>query len=411
MKRYSLHYFASGLAATLLAAGCGRDPVTSAMKAIENGNLKKAETLLTQALEQNPSDPSALMNLAIVRLKTGQPDDALTGFAQVADLAKEDPRPLEFIAAILSDNNRWREAMEILTEAARRDPNSPSVQTAIAMAELNTVGAPTARLRLVQVLNRDPNYAPALFNLAVIDRDWMKNSASGRKYFQRYLALAKNDTHAPIARAALAEKIHTAPPPVIPPVVVTPVKPTPHSSRAGTTKPMAERTAPTQPEAKAAPVPRNPAAAAQAFNQGIRFYEAHEIEKAIQSYNQAIQYDPTDARAHYNLGFLLRDKGDLPHAREAFEHAVERAPGMTDARYMLALVMKDQGDESGEAALLKTIVEKSPQHADAHLALGLLYKKDKSKRDLARKELSLYLELQPNGASAREVREWLKYQR
>ena len=77
---------------------------------------------------------------------------------------------------------------------------------------------------------------------------------------------------------------------------------------------------------------------------------------------------------------------------------------------MLALVMIDQSDTGNAIKQLKTIIDKAPGHADAHLALGLLYKKDKATVSLARQELSRYLKLDPEGASAREVRNWLKYQ-
>jgi tetratricopeptide (TPR) repeat protein len=108
---------------------------------------------------------------------------------------------------------------------------------------------------------------------------------------------------------------------------------------------------------------------------------------------------------------LLREKGDLEKARDSFEHALECAPGMTDARYMLGLILNTLGDDFRAITQFTTILEKVPNHAASHLALGLIYKKDKAKLALARKELSRYLELEPDGASAKEVKNWLKYQR
>jgi len=197
---------ATGLVIAILLTGCGRNPVTSAIRAIENGDLKKAEALLDQTLLEDSSDVSALGNLAIIRFKNGQFNEAMDGFAKVADLVPGDPRPLEYIAAILMEEARWKEATDMLAEAARRDPGSSSILTALAVIEANNGNAPTARARLVQVLNRDPVYAPALFNIAVIERDWLKVPSRGRRYFQRYIAATRNDPHLLIARAALADK-------------------------------------------------------------------------------------------------------------------------------------------------------------------------------------------------------------
>lgn len=212
-----------------LLGGCRRDPVTSALKAMEAGNTQKAEQLLSEAVKQDPTDASALANLALLQYRSRQYDPALIGFAKAADLVPDDPRPIEYIAAILIENNDLDSAGKMLADAARRDPRSASIQTAQAVVELYTVGAPAARTHLLQILNMDPTYAPALFNLAVIDRDWLKDQAEARRYFQRFLAVAKNDVHAPIAKAALAERVAPAPVRTVAPAA-SPVTPRPAST-------------------------------------------------------------------------------------------------------------------------------------------------------------------------------------
>ncbi len=355
--------------------GCKRDPVSTAILEIEQGHLKEAEQILLQVLQENPDDANALMNLAIVQLKNGQQDTALARFIQLSQLAPNDPSPLEYAASIQMDNNRWSEAGSLLKEALQRSPRSASIQTALALVELNTTGVVSSRDKLLKIIDENPSYAPALFNLGVINRDWFKNQGEAKKYFQRYLALEKNDSHTVIARVAMNEKGGKS----------------------------------TLSLAGAVDQPRNPKAASEAFSQGVRFHQVREYEKAIEAYSRAIQNDPSMVQAHYNFGLLLRDKRDFEQARIEFEQALALAPGMTNARYMLALVMMDQGLEAEATGQLKSLIEKAPRHAEAHLALGLLYKKYPAKRDLARKELNAYLKLDPNGPSAREIRNWLKY--
>ena len=371
MNKHILIIFTGAVLNVLFLTGCGRDPVSTAIREIEQGHLQKAEQLLTQALQKDPANLNALINLSIVQLKNGEQEKAMAGFLQVAELAPNDARPLEYAAHIHMENNRWPDAAALLTEALRRTPRSPSVQTALALVDLNTLGALAARDRLLKIITDTPSYAPALFNLGAINRDWLKNQNESKKYFQRYLALEKSDSHTVIARVVMNEKMR---------------KPAPTPA-----------------------LPRNPQVAAEAFSQGVREHQAREYEKAIESYQRAIQNDPTLVRAHYNLGLLLRDKRDLPQARLEFEQALAVAPDMSDARYMLALVMIDQGLETDATRHLTTLTQKAPRHAEAHLALGLLYKKDPAKRDLARKEFNAYLKLDPNGASAKDIRNWLKY--
>lgn len=389
MKNHTLLSAVCIVMATL-ALGCRRDPVEAGIRAIENGDLQQAETLLAAVLEQDPGNVNALMNLSIARLKAGDAETALQGFRKVADLARDDSRPLEYMAAIYMDNNQWREASDVLTEAAGRDPRSPSILTAQALVDLYTAGAPAARERLTHVLAMAPTYPPALFNLAVIERDWMKTPVEGRKYFQRYLAVAKNETHSPIARAALLEKA-----------------PVPRRSASSSPLPQKSVAAPTP----TPPTPRDPRKAMDAFSQGVRLHQTGKTTEAIREYLTAIQNDPAMAKAHFNLGLLLREKGDYQKARDAFESAVNCAPDMTDARYMLGLTLSALGDDTAAATQFKSILEKAPKHAASHLALGLIYKKDKTKLAEARRELSAYLALDPDGASAKDVKNWLKYQR
>ncbi len=382
MKKHTLNIIFGSILSGLILAGCGKDPVTAAIRAIEEGQLQTAEQILTQELQENPSNINALMNLAIIQLKNGQQEAALAGFIQVAEQAPNDPTPLEYAASIHMENNRWPEAATLLAEALRRAPNSPRIQTALALVDLSTTGPQAARDRLIKTIAESPSYAPALFNLGVLNRDWFKNQSESKKYFQRYLAIEKNDSHSVIAKVAMAEKSR--------------------SPSAGPATPV-NRPTPLPPSK------RNPQLAKESFTKGMKYHQARESEKAIEAYTLAIQNDPSMARAHYNLGLLLQDKRNLDQARIEFEDALTHAPGMSDARYMLALVLIDQKLEADATKHLLTLLEKNPQHAQGHLALGLLYKKDPAKRDLARKEFNAYLKLDPNGPPSREIKNWLKY--
>ena len=398
------------LIACAVAAGCGIDPLNDGIRALERGDAARAEHLLDQATQIQPADASAWANLGIARQKQGKTDEALKAFRQAADLDHDDARPLEFIAAVHSDRNQWKPALDALNEAVRREPKSPRLLTALAVAEWHIYGPQTARSRLTDVLAIAPNYSPALFNMAIVQRDGLHQPAEAAAMFQRYLKLAPNDPHAAEARAALgaaATPLSGAPRPAVqtpprttPPAAATPPRP----AVAVPPKPVSVPPAP-------APAAHNPQAAADAYNRANRSLAAGDYDHAIQDYGRAIQNSPGMADAHYNLGLAYTGKGDAASARAAFQQALELAPDMANARYAVALGYRDQGDTARAVSELSTVIKQQPQHADAHLALGLIYRKDPAKLSLARQELTRYLELAPNGASARDVRNWLKFQR
>jgi tetratricopeptide (TPR) repeat protein len=376
---------AFALAIGCAAGGCRRDPVDQGIRALERGDAVRAERLFAQAVQVQPADATAWANLGLARLKLGKLDDATKAFREAAERDRDDARPLEFIAAIQGERGQWKAALDTLNEAVRREARSPRLLTSLAVAELHIYGPQSARTRLAEVLTRAPNYSPAVFNLAVLYRDALQNPTEAAKLFRRYLKLAPSDPHAGEAQAAL----HSTGVPAAPPV-------------AGSPTPAAVRPAP-------ANVTRNPRAATEAYNRGVRSQAAGDLDRALQEYSRALQNDPSMANAHYNLGLTYRTKGDTAAARAAFQHAIANAPDMANARYMLSLAHRDLGDEPAAIAELSTLLQQQPQYAEAHLALGLLYRKDSAKVELARRELTRYLELAPSGASAQDARAWLKY--
>lgn len=377
-------------AGLVLGCGCARDPLDAGIKAIEQRQFKKAESYLELAAERRPNDASAQVNLGIAALGSGNTNKAMTAFRRAAELAPDDPRPLEFAASVLAAQGRWKEAGDALVTALRRAPRAPRVMTALALAELHTVGPQAARIRLSDTLAVAPNYSPALYNLAFIEKDWLHNPEAAVSLFRRFLKVAPEDPRASAIRTALAESGAPAPPSA--------------GKRSGSAR---------QPEAvppPAAPArPRNVAAANEAFNKGVRHHTAGDLDQAAANYALAIERNPDWADAHYNLGLVHESQGNLPAARVEFERTVALAPDMISARYMLALVYQKQGDDAAAIDELVSLLKKAPQHADAHLGLGLLYRKDKARQDLARAELKRYLELKPEGAQANQVRDYLKY--
>jgi tetratricopeptide (TPR) repeat protein len=385
----------------LLSAGCRRDPVDRAMQAIERNNPAVAESLLSELAETSPEDPSIHANLAIARMKLGQTDAALAGFRRAADLATEDPRPLEFMAAMAANDGRSRMTLELLLEAEHRDARSPRLQTALAIAELKLSGPQAARTRLQQVLGFAPNYSPALFNLALVLRDHLNNPSEAAQCFERYLAVAGDTEHKDYARQALTQ-LRTVQP-ATPPTTAAPRLPAARVSNTPTP-------AKTQPPAATVTLPpRHSAAAAEAYNSGVRNHTSGNLDRAIEDYGRALRAAPAMATAHYNLGLIFRQKKKPAEAQQAFQQALALDPGLADAQYMLALGLREQGQVDAAIEHLRSLLTRSPTYAQAHHALGLIFSENPATANLARQEFKTYVELAPKGPYSQLAQDWLKY--
>jgi tetratricopeptide (TPR) repeat protein len=154
--------------------------------------------------------------------------------------------------------------------------------------------------------------------------------------------------------------------------------------------------------------PRDRRKAVEAYNAGVAAHHAGRLDQAAAHYRAALQSDPEMPNAYYNLGLVQKAQGKLTLAQDAFGQALALAPDMESARYMLALVYRELGETPKALRELTTLVSQRPDHADAHLALGLIYREDGGNAPLARRHFTRYLELAPNGPSAREVGEWLR---
>jgi tetratricopeptide (TPR) repeat protein len=75
------------------------------------------------------------------------------------------------------------------------------------------------------------------------------------------------------------------------------------------------------------------------LNQGIELYNGNRIPEATKVFENLLQTDPNNARAHYMLGLCYTNAGDLARAKEHLETFVKLAPNDPDAqsaRQMLA---------------------------------------------------------------------------
>lgn len=179
------------------------DSLHAGLAAMGKGQYKEAAKFLEKAAVAEPGDATVCANLGIAYWRLQEPELAIVQLQKASALAPDDPRPLEFLAAIYMGQNCWKEAQKALHEAYQHSPLQPRILTARAQVELHLLGVDSALIWLKQALAISPAYPPALYTMGVLYRDWIDNPVVARTYFDKFLKVAGNDSHAEEVRRYL----------------------------------------------------------------------------------------------------------------------------------------------------------------------------------------------------------------
>jgi len=131
---------------------------------------------------------------------------------------------------------------------------------------------------------------------------------------------------------------------------------------------------------------RNRAQAINRMNEGIRSEAKNNTSQAEKSLREAIEFDPTYAKAHFHLGQIFRKQGKLVDAQNAFKDAIANMGDAPKANYhyQLGRVTISQADSQGvsqsdrEAKYAEAItafqeaIKLDPKHYKAYSHVGKL---------------------------------------
>jgi tetratricopeptide (TPR) repeat protein len=133
-----------------------------------------------------------------------------------------------------------------------------------------------------------------------------------------------------------------------------------------------------------------------------------DFNRARAQYDAAAREFPEKTEPFYWIGALLVRESDYARAFEVYEKILERNPSEMKACYQIGRVASLSGQrlERGKQCLTLYLQHEpkpdEPSLASAHYRLGLLYEK-KGSRELARREYSAALEIEPTLADARQA--------
>lgn len=151
--------------------------------------------------------------------------------------------------------------------------------------------------------------------------------------------------------------------------------------------------------------------AKSSYKQGLhQFYREGNHEKAIRSFDEAIEIDPTLAVAWHDRGVCLRELGRDDEALKSIDKAVELEPENEEYLFTKAELLKKIGILMGQKnainAAVRTfnkIVEMNPNNADAWNSLGVCMK-ELGKDEMSRQYYYRAQDLIRWGKSKRKIR-------
>ena len=393
---------------------------------LEQGRLDQAHSELTTYTSIRRSSPEGWTKLGAIQLREAEQERRSTKSGAAAARSQD-------LAA----------AERSFAEAARYGAENAELLNDLGVIQLLAHHHVQEAVRdFNEALKRQPNYPPAVLNLAVASQAYLNDPASALERYRQYLSLPGTGADRDAVTAeihALELALKTASPATATSASTTPAGGTPTST--GSAGDGAEKTNPPgffarllHSDAKPAAAssgsngvastqksegryvyrsPKKPAAgdraaAERAFAQGLRAQEANQFSNAVQSYQDAVKLDPAYYEANYNLGLAAAKASRLPLSLVAYESALAIRPDSLDARYNFALILKQAGYPQDAANELERILSINPKEVRAHLALGNLYAQQLQLPAKAREQYASVLALDPNNPQSAAIRNWME---
>jgi tetratricopeptide (TPR) repeat protein len=148
------------------------------------------------------------------------------------------------------------------------------------------------------------------------------------------------------------------------------------------------------------------------------YYKTKNYPKAIETYQKAMEANPTEAAYHNNLGNVYADMGKTEEAAAEFKKAAEMDPGRASSYYFnYGAVMYNQGKMDEAVGAFQKAVQVDPNYAEGQFMLGqaLMGKLDmdpKTGKIIPApgtvEALQAYLKLEPEGKHAAQAQSMLQ---
>lgn len=411
MKSKSLVQLAVVLILALFIAGCGGSTditglTEKADAAIEEGDLKEAESILRFALNETPQDPALLARVGKIYVMQGRLRDAFQVLSAVKQLNPSDSDSLASLASIklaaglrdgalvdaraaLELDPSHAEAPIILAELASSIesvaktsswleslPPTPAIYSAIGSLYLKARNLASAEAEFDKAIALDsesPLGHAGKFQILLARGQQKEAMAAFKKAAElapyrsalrmRYLQLQQQTEGDEAARAALDEILEKAPD-YLPALSLS----ADLAAKTGDTELAKEQVK------KALQLdPIDPTALRVS---GTLLVLEEKIEEAITQLERALELYPQDVMTNYQIALAYISKRDLAKASARLSTVVSIAPNHLESNILLATTQMEADDNSGAIITLRNFLRTNPNSVQAYLMLAEAYNRN-----------------------------------
>ena len=103
---------------------------------------------------------------------------------------------------------------------------------------------------------------------------------------------------------------------------------------------------------------------------GQLWIDINDYQRAVDDFHQALQLDPSLAKAHYFAGQAYIRWEHWAEALEEFQDELKLNPGDTEAKYNMGFVNLEQSKTDDAVKLFEEVISAKPDHANAQYQLG-----------------------------------------
>jgi len=194
-----------------------------ALAYLTKGHKEASALLAKQALDSNPNSAVAHRAMGLLDLANGDDAEAFAEFRKAAAADPRDTTSRSNMGVVLLRAGAYPKAEEQYREILKVAPEDLDAQVGLAAALRGEADAQhaqkleEARALLEKVLAADPHDTSALFNLGVLEADFLKKPTDAAPLFKRFLADAPGDD--PLRAEAeqyISAASANAPPPAAP---------------------------------------------------------------------------------------------------------------------------------------------------------------------------------------------------
>ncbi len=433
----------------------GVDPLERGCALLKAGEYTAAVHALDAIYDPSTASPTLVANLAYGCFYQGRTDRAIELLTTLGDARPSDPLPTELLAHVMIESGNLEGADALLAQVTAPTPRM-LVQRAL-IAYRGGRGE-AARDLIGQALERDDSFAPALYNAAILQRDYFHDANAAAAAYSRLQLMAIHDAHAGLTidefvsrstEAATSERDAIADA-----ALQTMIADAEQARADGDMEAAvyhlkaAIRSVPDKPDALWALASlyateldlRAPAVKMytkfrqmfphddrlneipsdimeeilaqtgptfeELFQAGLAAYAAGDFTAAAEAYAGAFAATPTSQTSAFNLGLSRKQLGQLPAAAKAFREAIRIDASMLNSRYMLGVTEKELGNIREALTELHAVVAADPAHTLAYYVLGLIYS-EQGRSAMARENLTRALDLGPEAPWAEQIKQEL----